>query len=449
MISSIKIFANFSFALTCLLTLYLSQETFLSFFICLALVIICLIAAYQKTLIMTIFSVKVFIGFLLPYMLVRSGWSNIFEDAPRILATKDSTMIYVVLFYSILMLTYLFLDKSSINKTPSKIFSLKYSHVKLNDMILLPLFMFVAVAGDYFLFLNGMLIMVAQEQIYFGPFAAIIKILASFKWLLLLYCGYLYRIGKGGPFVTAFYILIIIPYCMLIGIISGSRFNFFYPILIIIYNHFGFFKRYIPLMVLMIPFVLTIFPILGNYRSMPDPDLYLAYELTLEDLDVLANTFQVAFDRLSQLSLINVVFETMSQSQVHQYRSDYLFNLYGLIPRLIWPNKPSPLDTNEFGVQMGALDEKNYTTSIGFEVVGESFIMLGYFGLIIAAFQAYIFWFIENKIDKGVASGFMLYMSLAITAVMTGTYVNIIPTLILASAILPILYLFNRDQHKE
>jgi len=359
-------------------------------------------------------------------------------------------MIYICLFFATVTFTYLLCKRIFKNPKPIKLFTLRYSGFELPNTILLPTLFLGVVAADYFLLENGMFIMVAQQQSYFGPFAGIIKIMSSFKWLLLLYCGYLVKTNNSTKYVLIFYLFILLPYNLLAGFVAGSRGQILYPIVILIYSHFHFFKKLIPIGILAIPFVFLLFPIMGAYRGMDNPDIFVAYEQTLEEVDIATNVLIVALDRLTQLGPINVAIEEINKLPTYSYRSDYLFNIIGLIPRLLWPNKPSPLNTNEYGVQMDILDPQNYNTSIGFDVVGESFIQLGYLGLIIGVFQALIFWFINFKIDTRIASGFILAFTLGFLAATQGTYINIIPTFISTIVVaLPFLFLFNKKKYTE
>lgn len=441
-----SLFSIFAISLAALTYLFINT-TFISFILIISLSAIFIIMISQMTLITTMFSINVFMGYLMPYMIVRLGlYSELMEaNSSRILATEDSTMIYITVFFSILTATYFLLKKIFKNTEPYKIFSLRYADISFQNTLLLPFFFLVVISADYFLYQNGMFIMVAQEATYFGPFASIIKVISGLKWILMLYCGYLFKTDKVNKFIVVFYFFLLLPYALMTGIISGSRGQLLYPILILIFSHFSFFKKFVPLMIPALPVVFLIFPILGNYRGMENPNLVAAFNMVIEDLDIFSNFIIVALDRLTQLGAINVAFSGINSLPVYEYRADYLFNIIGLIPRLIWPSKPSPLDTNEFGVQVGVLDPNNYNTSIGFDVVGESFIQIGYFGLIIAIFQASIFWFLNYKIDRKVASGFMIYFTLGFIATTQGTYINIIPTLLNnAIILLPLLFLFNK-----
>ena len=176
---------------------------------------------------------------------------------------------------------------------------------------------------------------------------------------------------------------------------------------------------------------------------MDNPTISGATEKALEDITILENILAVALDRFVQLGPINNVIETYKDNIT--YHSDYVFNLIGIIPRLFWPGKPSPIDTNDLGVQLMMIRPENYNTSVSIDVIGESFYQLGYFGLLVAIFQGFIFWFVDNKIGDKSATGYILLFIVGFLVTTQGTYINIIPTILITIITsLPFLWLLNR-----
>jgi len=94
--------------------------------------------------------------------------------------------------------------------------------------------------------------------------------------MALLYIGYLINNDRADSSLKFLYFWILIPYSIVIGISSGSRYLTLLPIIITAYSHFSFYLRYIPVAVGVTPFLFMLFPILGHYRSMENPTLIAA-----------------------------------------------------------------------------------------------------------------------------------------------------------------------------
>ena len=61
----------------------------------------------------------------------------------------------------------------------------------------------------------------------------------------------------------------------------------------------------------------------------------------------------------------------------------YLNNIIGLVPRFLWNDKPrTVLNKNLIGRELGILSPKNYSTSVGLSIIGESYYFYSYKGLI-------------------------------------------------------------------
>jgi hypothetical protein len=75
--------------------------------------------------------------------------------------------------------------------------------------------------------------------------------------------------------------------------------------------------------------------------------------------------------------------------------------LMGLIPRLIWPNKPDMHYGTEFGHAAGYLSANDWHTSISVTFVGEAFLNFWWLGFIPFFLIGTIYGFIYNNAERG------------------------------------------------
>ncbi len=59
-------------------------------------------------------------------------------------------------------------------------------------------------------------------------------------------------------------------------------------------------------------------------------------------------------------------------------------NFWGLVPRVLWKDKPQLQNTNYLGRQVGIIPASDNVTSVGFTPIGEMFFEFGYFVLLVA-----------------------------------------------------------------
>ena len=126
----------------------------------------------------------------------------------------------------------------------------------------------------------------------------------------------------------------------------------------------------------------------------------------------------------------------------------YFANFYGFIPRLFWPNKP--ILTNDmdiwackFGITSHLRPEGNCDDlfSVSFRPEGESFIYLGWQGLLIAFFVGIIFSLIEKLHDKANIVLCSFYIYLVYILATSDVYFVLIPSIVQSSLTFLILLL--------
>ena len=156
----------------------------------------------------------------------------------------------------------------------------------------------------------------------------------------------------------------------------------------------------------------------------------------------------IIMDRLNYAGAIQIVSDNLYQRLFIDFQ--YNQNLTSLIPRALWEDKPSVgLDYNLIGIKLSLINSTDKLTSVNLHVIGESFYLLGYFGFFVAFFQATIFYFVEKiNQNKSNLAMIFLYFMLAVEVCHTGSYVTIIPRIVLLSLIYSLLaIIFSRYKH--
>lgn len=91
------------------------------------------------------------------------------------------------------------------------------------------------------------------------------------------------------------------------------------------------------------------------------------------------------FDRASLLQIVAYAVDRIPSQQPHFNGRTYANIPAQLVPRFLWPNKPSPNDSVKMlSVGLGLLSQRAAeTTSIGFGMIAEAFVNFGLFGVVI------------------------------------------------------------------
>lgn len=139
------------------------------------------------------------------------------------------------------------------------------------------------------------------------------------------------------------------------------------------------------------PVIFILFPFLGTYRISGESFLSFARSYNFEWESALDVAKNVLITRLNYLEFLGRVMDYVALRGPNG-GSIYWMNLLGVIPRILWSNKPIiSNDSHELGHRLGVLTTDDTATSIGLQPVGEAFYELGYWGAIIACIPAFIF----------------------------------------------------------
>ncbi len=93
------------------------------------------------------------------------------------------------------------------------------------------------------------------------------------------------------------------------------------------------------------------------------------------------------FDRASLFQIVCYTMDTVPDRTPYFHGATYSYVLPQIIPRFLWPNKPSPNDSVKLlSVRLGVLtEEQAETTSIGYGLIAESYANFGFYGSAVLA----------------------------------------------------------------
>jgi len=243
---------------------------------------------------------------------------------------------------------------------------------------------------------------------------------------------------------------VIIFTTVFIGFSTGSRTALIFPLMAFLFNHQDFFKKRVWLFILLSPLAVFIFTAMGLTRTLEfEVTLTSLYFYILQDSSIIDLGVHIIVDRFNYLRAINEVLVTYSSS--YQIHNDYLQNIYGLVPRLFWPDKPiMGVDLNYIGIEMGVTNPGDRTTSYALHFIGESFYQLKWLGLITAFFQGIILGKIDSIKESTSIVSHVLVFQLTVFTLMTATLLTFIPELIMLVMPITILSaLLNSNKNEK
>tara|TARA_B100000212_G_C27383029_1_gene537979 strand:- start:3632 stop:4975 length:1344 start_codon:yes stop_codon:yes gene_type:complete len=360
------------------------------------------------------------------------------------------SLIYISIYLSILVLTIasfsFFFQKT---KPILSNLAISFNGLYVNPLVVISISTMLMLFSYAWLFNIGYLSYVEERPS--SPFITIALAFSSLAITLILCIGYMIKMNDVTNKKTLICIYAIIISCtVFFGYTSGSRMALIFPIMAFIFNHQDFFIKRLWILIFLSPLAFFVFAAMGLTRT-------LQFEVTLTNLyffitqnnSILDLGVHIVVDRFNYLRAINEVVVTYSNSfQIHE---DYLQNIYGLIPRLFWPDKPiMGVDLNYIGIEMGVTNPDDRTTSYGLHFIGESFYQLKWMGLIISFLQGIILAKIDSMREKTSIVSHVLVFQLTVFTLMTGTLLTFIPELIMLIVPITILSgLLNKNKNEK
>jgi hypothetical protein len=121
------------------------------------------------------------------------------------------------------------------------------------------------------------------------------------------------------------------------------------------------------------------------------------------------------FGRLNEYEVVSGSIRVISTgaAELH-FGSDYFNFFVNLVPRVIWPDKPSVFYGNEFGHSIGMLSPSDIGTAIAPTLIGESYLNFSDAGIFVAGLLAIIYFLFYRwsmqRLDR--ESGILLYATM-------------------------------------
>ncbi|MBN4046411.1 hypothetical protein JYU02_00245 [bacterium AH-315-P15] len=264
-----------------------------------------------------------------------------------------------------------------------------------STMVLLISFAFFAIAIAAKITLDGMGAFRMLEQSSTSPALQLIKVFASFDRIVLIFLGEYKsrRVNQRNLLNLGFGLIFLVS--LIMAIMSGSRSQAVIVMLIAAIAHRGFLGRHLltssVATLAMVPPIFVLFPFLAIFRNSG-----YRLEVAVVRLSALwthrdAILLDVLTTRLNYFEPVAHAVEYVRRAGA-QGGAIYWNNFLGIVPRLFWPGKPEIQNNSHvLGHQLGLLSQNDDSTSIGLRVIGEAFFELGWFGLIVAVFQALLF----------------------------------------------------------
>lgn len=324
-----------------------------------------------------------------------------------------------LLFFFIIMVIILFSEFILIN---SNVFFSNSHFIKCSEL-------------DFFKFIMDLKI---NEK-----FLQIIKITADYKYYLLLFLGFVYMSSKKNMHRNIFYIILF--FCILMGLIKGQRSIILISAIIYFIVNFDNIKNYyfkkpfftvtcfsiVSISLIVIARFISHFRNFFFYTSSTDSCQkitgQLGRELFAHEVSFSKSFFLLDF-YLTRLNYLIPV--TKITEYVEKFGSlngiQYLNNFFGLIPRFLWESKP--IITNNmsfFAYKSGLIKLPEF--SVGLRPIGESFLNLGWYGILIAFLIGFLFYFLnlfkknENIFIKSI------YIYLVVYILKSDAYFAILP----------------------
>lgn len=351
----------------------------------------------------------------------------------------SESLIYISSYLSILIAT-IIVFSYFFNRTRPILSNLTitFSGFQLNRIAIIFFFTILMLGSYAWLFSIGYLSY--KEERPSSPFITIALALSSLSITLILCIGYMIKNYSIANRKTLILLYVTILLCTVyFGFISGSRMALVFPIMAFIYNHQDFFTKRIWIFIILSPLAFFVFASMGLTRALQfEVTLSSLYFFIFQNNSILDIGAHILVDRFNYLRAINEVVVTYSGS--YQIYSDYLQNIYGVVPRLFWPDKPiMGINLNYIGIEMGVLNPEDRITSYGIHFIGESFYQLKWLGLIIAFLQGIILAAIDTIQENASIVSYVLAFQLSIYSIKTGTLLTFIPELIML--IIPITIL--------
>ncbi len=376
---------------------------------------------------------------ILPLFMVVTLYSA--PDVLEYLVKKFSVMpndilkgnIIILIYDSILIFAVVLFNKMNFfKKRKGKLF--KYYLFDSNKYVLIIIIAFISYSMKLYLVSIGAWFMYEEFDLTQYPFANTAELLQKLDVLLLLFIAYNYKYDKSKfMFILMISIIIISLAFAIISTSKAKLFMILIPVVLLLIN-FKYKKMY--LFGVMILFFSS-GPIFDYFMYLRIHNSQSIETNTIEFLNSkkIANEKNIFDDKIIlRLGYQMVVARAIRvyDNENFEYKMDYLNNIIGLVPRLLWPEKPViGIDGNKIGHELGLLHRKDYQTSIGMSNIGEAFYELGYLGVfLVPIIVAFLLVYFSQILEEKFWLGFLLSIMFGLQIGVTDWYNTLLPGLI-------------------
>ena len=340
--------------------------------------------------------------------------------------------LYILLFYVLVIIfLFLFLKNKSISKwNISKLYLTNSSKT-----ILIVILLVIAYISKLYLMKTGVWFFYEMNSVdtQSNAFINYAQILEKLDILVMLYFVFKYKMKKLTKFeMTIFLSVLIISILFAIPSTSKGRIlTLLFPLFIMsVYA-----KNKILLLfgsLILISSLGNLFDTMTYLRNNPSETItkaILASEVIFRNKGMIADN--KVLTRVDYQTVLANVFKTYP-TVPNKFRFDYIDNIIGLIPRVLWKDKPIiGMDMNKIGYEIGLLRKSDLITHVGITPIGVAYYELGIFGIVfIALMTTILLYFFASKLDTNYWIGFLLSIMIAIQLARNGTYTNIVPSII-------------------
>jgi hypothetical protein len=400
------------------------------------------------TFVVGLYSAQIFFLYLTPLavcFIVSNSYSG------YRLGSVDSAMQYLLL-YNIVLITIYSRCSTLLGRLQSKFANFQKSYSSNRANLTAGLFIIISVFADIYLYTIGK---VKGAHPSITNLTDIAYNLSSVKIAaVIFYSNYLKtnNIKRKGSFSY-----------LMIWIISGltlffnfQKYNFFILFTLFVYLHIKFIslhkKKFIGCLIFISLIYVLIAPIFNLYKY-GNNTLASSIDLGLEKFVIPVNYpnykegikinwfIKIAFliregffnlfaDRLNYLGPLSRIFELGSFERAINY-SAYFDNIIGLVPRFAWPDKPFiGINGNIIGHDLNILHTNDNLTSISLGSIGESYYLLGWYGIAIAAFQGLLMALLDKfSLYKNYILS-VIYFFISFEIVLISSYSILIPKIV-------------------
>lgn len=268
------------------------------------------------------------------------------------------------------------------------------------------------------------------------PLANTANILQKLDVLLLLYIGYNYKYDKSKVMVVL--ILSILTLSLYFALISTSKAKLFIvliPIVLLIMQ-----LKHKKIYMVGVFFLFMSSGVIFKYVSYLR--VHNTQSLTTNTVGFFSTDRRGSYERddiFQDAIIVRLGYQfvlaraiKVYDNEGHEYKADYLNNVIGFVPRVLWPGKPiMGINANKIGHDIGALHRYDYVTSVGITPIGEAFYELRYWGiLVVPIFVGFILYFFGQVLNENYWIGFMLSIIIGLHIGVSDWYNALLPGLL-------------------